>query len=410
MYRTVTECRICKGGSLRQFLDLGETPLANSFLKKKDLGKKELKFPLRVLFCEDCYLSQLGEVVDPEVLFRDYVYFSSGMPALPQHFRDYAKEATELFITSDKDLVVELGSNDGLLLSAIRSLGPRVLGVDPAVNIVEIANKRGIETLPEFFSTSVSRKIADRLGPAKVVIGNNVVAHIDDHHDLVEGVKNLLTDNGVFIFEAPYLVDMFENLTFDTIYHEHLSYLSVRPLISLFGEHGMEIFDIKTFPVQGVSLRVYAAKKGARRVLKSVKEFVKRERNLKLDRFSSYLRLARTIADNKESLLSLLKDLKKTGVKIAGYGAPAKGNTLLNYFGIGKDFLEYVTEGLASKIGLYTPGTHIPVIDIIEARKSPPDYFLLLAWNYKEAVLEKEIDLRKKGVRFIMPVGRLEII
>ena len=271
MYRIVTKCRICEGSNLRQFIDLGETALANSFLKMGDLKKKEPKLPLRVLFCEDCYFSQLGEVVDPEVLFRDYVYFSSAMPALPQHFKDYAMEVCDSFIASKEDLVVELGSNDGLLLSAINVLGPRILGVDPAVNIAKVANKGGITTIPEFFGHDLSRKIVEKHGHANAIIGNNVVAHIDDHHDLVKGVKNLLTDDGVFIFEAPYLVDMFENLTFDTIYHEHLSYLSVRPLMRLFEVHGMEIFDVKTFPVQGVSLRVYAAKKGARRVLRTVR-------------------------------------------------------------------------------------------------------------------------------------------
>lgn len=388
---------------------MGETALANSFIKKEDLKKKELKFPLRVLFCEDCHLCQLGEVVAPEVLFRDYVYFSSGMPALPEHFRNYAKEVVDTFIKSNDDLVVELGSNDGVLLLAMKEMGPRVLGIDPAVNIAKVADERGVETLPEFFSTSLSKKILSKYGKARVVIGNNVVAHIDDHHDLVDGVKNLLEDDGVFIFEAPYLVDMFENLTFDTIYHEHLSYLSVRPLMKLFESRGMEIIDVKTFPVQGVSLRVYAAKKGARRILKSVKEFVKKEKELKLDRFTSYLKLARTIAENKEALLSLLKNLKNQGAKIASYGAPAKGNTLLNYFGIDKNFLDYATEGLESKIGLFTPGTHIPVIDVVQARANPPDYFLLLAWNYKDAILEKESDLRKKGVKFIMPVGNIEI-
>ena len=410
MYRTVTKCRICGGGNLRQFLNLGETALANSFLKSKDLEKEELKFPLRVLFCEDCNFSQLGEVVSPEILFRDYVYFSSAMPSLPQHFKDYASEVMDSFIASNEELVVELGSNDGILLSEIKSCGPKVLGIDPAINIAKVANKNGITTLPEFFSFDLSEKIVKEYGHAKVIIGNNVVAHIDDHHDLVKGVKNLLENNGVFIFEAPYLTDMFENLTFDTIYHEHLSYLSVKPLMYLFGKYGMEIIDVKTFPVQGVSLRVYAAKKGARRVLASVKKFVKKEKELKLDRFSTYLKLARTIVDNKERLLALLKDLKSKGSKIAGYGAPAKGNTLLNYFGIGKNFLEYATEALPSKIGLFTPGTHVPVIDITEARKSPPDYFLLLAWNYKDAVLEKEADLRAKGVKFIIPVGDPEII
>ena len=270
MYRTVTKCRICGGGNLRQFLNLGETALANSFLKSKDLEKEELKFPLRVLFCEDCNFSQLGEVVSPEILFRDYVYFSSAMPSLPQHFKDYASEVMDSFIASNEELVVELGSNDGILLSEIKSCGPKVLGIDPAINIAKVANKNGITTLPEFFSFDLSEKIVKEYGHAKVIIGNNVVAHIDDHHDLVKGVKNLLENNGVFIFEAPYLTDMFENLTFDTIYHEHLKYYSLHSLKYLLEMHNLEIFHAKKIPSHGGSIRVYCAKPNIYPIKKTV--------------------------------------------------------------------------------------------------------------------------------------------
>jgi SAM-dependent methyltransferase len=211
-------------------LDLGETPLANSFLTGEALARPEPKFPLRVFFCEDCGLSQLINVVSPEVLFRDYIYFSSGVPHVPEHFKKYAEEVVEKFAGSSDDLVVEIGSNVGVLLGVIKNKGVRVLGVDPARNIATVANARGVETIPEFFSEKLARQIVKKYGPAKVIIGNNVVAHIDDHHDLAKGVNALLQEDGVFVFEAPYLMDMFENLTFDTIYHEHLSFFSILPI------------------------------------------------------------------------------------------------------------------------------------------------------------------------------------
>ncbi len=405
-----TQCRMCKSERLSQFFDLGETALANSFLRQKDLNKPEPKYPLRVFFCEDCNLSQLIHIVEPEVLFRNYVYFSSGMPALPEHFQNYAKEVINNFVVSKDDLVVEIGSNDGLLLSAIKNLGAKVLGVDPAENIVRVANERGVETLSEFFNEKLAGEIVKKYGRARVIIGNNVVAHIDNHHDLMKGVSTLLAEDGVFIFEAPYFVDMFENFTFDTIYHEHLSYLSVRPLLKLFSQFGMEIFDVKIFPVQGRSIRCYAGKTGKREIQPSVVELIKKEEKMGLDKFSTYLKLTSDVEEMKNKTRVLLKSLKNQGKKISTYGAPAKGNTLLNYYGIGADILDYATEELPSKIGFYTPGTHIPVIHIEEARKNPPDYFLLLAWNYKDAILKKEEALRKAGVKFIMPIGKIEIL
>jgi len=401
---------MCNSRNLKPFFDLGETALANSFLKKEALDKPEPKYPLKVFFCEDCGLSQLVHVVEPEILFRDYVYFSSGMPTLPEHFKKYAKEAVNDFVSSKDDLVVEIGSNDGLLLGAIKNLGAKVLGVDPAKNIAKVANERGVETLPEFFSEKLAGEIAAKYGKAKVMIGNNVVAHIDNHHDLVKGVSALLANDGVFMFEAPYIVDMFENYTFDTIYHEHLSYLSVRPLVNLFKQFGMELFDVKVFPVQGNSIRGYAGKSGQHEISPRVAELLQKEKLMKLDKLETYLKLASDIKEMNQKVITVLRELKAKGKRIAGYGAPAKGNTLLSYFGIGPDILDYATEALPSKIGFYTPGTHIPVVNIEDARKNPPDYFLLLAWNYKDVILNKEESLRQKGVKFIMPVGKIEIL
>lgn len=410
MYKPNNECRICKSKKLKEFLNLGEMALANSFVPAEKLKKSEFKAPLRMLFCSDCGLSQLGEVVNPDILFKNYVYFSSGMPKkFSDHFKNYADEIVNHFIKSQDDLVVEIGSNDGILLGAFKGK-TKILGVDPAENVAKVATENGIETIADYFSENLAVDIVKKYGHARAIMGNNVVMHIDDHHDLIKGVKMLLADDGVFVFEAPYMRDMFNNLTFDTIYHEHLSYLTVRPFTKLFRQFGMEVFDVKEMPVHGVSLRIYAAKAGAHEINPAIAEYLKREEEMGFDKFETYLELAERVNLLKENIVGALKNLKSQRKKIAGYGAPGKGNTLLNYFGIGLETLEYVTESLPSKIGMFTPGTHIPVINIEESRKNPPDYYLLLAWNYKDVILEKEKEFRQNGGKFIMPVGKGEII
>lgn len=408
--KTQTNCRMCGSPDLAQFLDLGMQPLANSLVKKENLNKPEDRYPLRVLFCRNCNLAQLGEVVNPEIMFRDYIYFSAEMPKVSAHWRSYAEDIVRRFIKGSTDSIVELGSNDGVLLRAFKDLGYGALGIDPALNIARIANEQGLETWPEFFSERLAGGILAKRGPAKVIIGNNVVAHIDDHGDLMRGVRTLLAQNGVFVFEAPYLVDMFENLTFDTIYHEHLSYFAVRPIMRWLAGYGMEVFDVKQFTVQGNSVRVFASRPGAYLRSQSVNELINKESELGLDKFESYEKLADQVLNLKNKIRNIVLEFKGRGKSIAAYGAPAKGNTLLNYFGFGRDVIEYATEELPSKIGLYTPGAHIPIIDVKEARKNPPDYFLMLAWNYRDAILEKEREFRNNVGKFIIPIGKAEII
>ena len=408
--RVRTECRACGSTALSPFFDAGDVALANSFLRKEDLGKPEATYPLAVLFCENCSFVQLSVVVRPDILFRNYIYFSSGVRTVPEHFAKYAEEIASRFTSSPEDLVVELGSNDGVLLGEIAKFGRRVLGVDPAENVAAAANARGVPTLPEFWSEQLALAIKHDHGAAKVVVGNNVVAHVDDLHDLLRGVAAVLADDGVFMFEAPYLKDMFDNLTFDTIYHEHLSYLAVRPLIPLLRRFGLEIFDVQTFPVQGNSIRVYASKRGAHPVQASVARFVAEELRAGLDKLESYRNLEKAIFALKGRVRAIVGDAKRDGKTIAAYGAPAKGNTLLSYFGIGSDVLDYATEELPSKVGLFTPGTHIPVVHIETARKHPPDYYLMLAWNTKDAILRNERNFRTAGGKFIMPVGTAEVI
>lgn len=403
-----TACRDCGSAKLTLFLDLSDQPPANAFLTKEALAAgKETRYPLRAYVCDDCQLVQLIDIVDLDTLFQDYVYLTGGAgPTTPKHFTEYAESIVNRFHLTKDSFVVELGSNDGLLLSAFQQLGvKKVLGVDPAKNVATIANDRGTPTLAEPWGEDVAKRIAKEHGKADVIIGNNVVAHINDHQGLVRAVKILLAPKGAFVFEAPYLVDMFEHLSFDTIYHEHLACLSVRPLKRMFESAGLEVFDVRGKSVQGVSMRMFVGWPGAHEVTLRVPGFVNKEEGMNLNIVPSYHNLARRIERRMKETTDLLAKLKAEGKRIAGYGAPAKGNTLLNYAKIGPDTLDYLTEELPTKVGKFSPGMHIPVVHIDEARKNPPDYFLVLAWNYLEKILEREDALRKRGTKFIVPIG-----
>lgn len=407
--RKQTTCRMCGSERLQPFFDLGDQPLANSLLH--DLSQKdEPRYPLGLLFCNNCTLVQLSHVVRPELMFaHDYVYFSSGIPHRP-HFIQYADEVKTRFLNKRDNFVVEIGSNDGHFLQLIQQYGVRVLGEDPAKNAVALARERGVPTRCEFFGESAAKKILSESGKANVIIGNNVVAHIDDHDDLMSGVNILLAPRGVFIFEAPYLGDMFDNLAFDSIYHEHMSYLALRPLTKFLEKFGLEIFDVKPFPVQGNSLRYYAAHKGDWHVEPSVFRYLKIEEERGFGTFETYEGLVKKIDLLRSAVRGTLLKLKREGKTISAYGASARGNTLLNYFGIDRSVLSFATEELSSKIGKFTPGAHIPIVDIAWARAHAPDYFLLLAWPYKNVILEKEKEFIVGGGKFILPVGGGEII
>jgi len=407
MMTTNTACRICQGTKLTKVIDLGSQPLANAFLRQENLGKDEPRFPLEVYLCADCHLAQLIHVVDKEILFRNYIYFSSGMPKLAEHFERYADDIIRRFLPGKYDLVVEIGSNDGILLRRFKERGLRVLGIDPAENIARVARERGVETVADFFTETLARQIASEKGQAKAILGNNVVAHINDYHDLGRGVKALLDPAGVFVFEAPYLMDMFEHATFDTIYHEHLNYLAVLPLQRLFALFDLEIFDARIVFTQGQSIRVFVGHRGAHRVAASVAGTVIRERAWGLHTPEAYHELAGRIAANKERVVNFIRQLKQAGKRIAAYGAPAKGNTLLNYYGLGAESLDFALDDLPAKQKLYTPGTRVRVSSREEAQRQPPDYFLLLAWNYQKVILEKEKDWLAAGGAFIMPSGEL---
>lgn len=403
------QCRICSSKELIKFLDLGNQPLANSFLRTKEEFKTEERYPLQVCFCNQCNLVQLSCVVSKEKLFSDYIYFSSGMPKLSNHFKAYAEEVTNRFLKPN-DFVVEIASNDGILLKFFQEKGYRILGVDPAVNVVKIAEQFGVRTLENFFSEKLAKQIAKNEGKAKLILANNVVAHIDNHQDLMKGIKTLLADDGVFVIEAPYLVDMFENLTYDTIYHEHLSYLALRPLKRLFEKFDMEAFDMEINVVQGISLRIFVGHKNKHEISTNINKYIELELLLKLNKLETYQQLAIKIEEQKKQLKKLLIDLKQQGKKISSYGAPAKGNTMLNYCNIGTNILDYALEDLPAKQNMFTPGMHIPTVSASYAHAHEPDYYLMLAWNYEKPILEKEQNFLKKGGKFIIPVKGIKII
>src|SRR3989344_1081051 len=328
-------CRICGNQNLTKVLDLGSQPLANAFLCEKDLTDTEPLCPLEMYICSDCHLAQLIHIVDKETLFSDYIYFSSGMPKLSEHFRQYAEDVINRFL-KDRDLVVELGSNDGTLLQFFKDRRFRPLGIDPAKNITIVANVHGIPTITDFFTESIAVQIVKNAREAKVIIGNNVVAHINDYQDLGRAIKVLLHPEGVFVFEAPYLVDMFENLKFDTIYHEIVSYLAINPLAYLFKQFHLEIFEVQHVQAQGQSIRVFVGHVGAHPIDASVAACLKKESSIGLDKLESYDNLAEKVFECKMKVVKLLRELKAQGKRLAVYGAPAKGNTILNYYDVGR--------------------------------------------------------------------------
>lgn len=405
-------CRICKKKGLKKIINLGKTPPANSFLTRNKLkNQQETFFPLQLNYCPYCRQLQLSHIVSPELLFKDYVYVSSTSPVFVKHFEDYAKSVWEKLNLKNNDLVIDIGSNDGILLKPFKKLGAKVLGVDPAVKIASQASKQGIETMPKYFNTSLAGKIVKKYGHAKVITANNVFAHIHDIDEVVQAVKEVLDDDGVFITESPYLMVFLQNNLFDTIYHEHLSYYSVKPLTIFFQRHGMKVFDVEQTKSHGGSIRVFAARENSKyKISQSVSELMRRESEQGLDDLKTYQSFAQRVKKNKAELKTLLKKLKKEDKKIAGFGAPAKGNTLLNYFKIGTETLDYIVEDSIPKQGLFTPGMHIPVVSPVKLLKNPPDYLFILAWNFAEPIMLKLADYKKNGGRFIIPVPKPQII
>jgi SAM-dependent methyltransferase len=404
------KCRICKGGRLTKFLDLGEQPHCNRFLSKEELNQPEKFYPLDLYFCADCALVQMVNVVPAETMFKDHPYVSGTTATLSEHFRKVAQELVAAFQIPAGALVVDIGSNDGTFLKGFGSFPVRTLGVEPATKIARLATATGIETVNDFFSRHVAAQIRERHGAAKIINAAGVFFHVDDLDDFVLGVRHLLDDDGVFVVQAIYLVDMIERNSFDNVYHEHVCHYSIKPLDVLFDRFDMEIFDVRRVPIHGGSIVAHVGKKGRfRRTVEA--DRLKAEEQAKglhdLKRFQEFAARAEQI---KTELVSILKDLKSKAKRVAAYGAPAKGNTLLNYCKIGSDLLEYAAEKNLLKCGLYTPGMHIPVITEEDAASRLPDYYLLLPWNFAEELLAKEKEYRLRGGKFIVPIPEPRVL
>jgi SAM-dependent methyltransferase len=402
---------MCDNSNLYVFLDLGHTPPADEFRTKEGLDNPVIYFPLRIAQCEECGLTQLTHVVDPSLLFQnDYPYESSITATGKLHWKKFAASVITKVNLNTDSLVVDIGSNVGVLLGAFKNAGMRVQGIDPAPNIVEIANNNGIDTLCDFMTIKSAKKVLQEKGKAKIITGTNVFAHVDDLNEFMISVLSLLTDDGVFIFESPYFVHLLNNNEYDTIYHEHLSYISIKPLIPFFARFGMEIFEIEESSIHGGSIRVYVGKKGDRIVSNKISEFLNLElenriySKERLDKFSCQ------VAKNRKDLIALLLKLTSEGNKIVAVSAPAKGMTLLNYCGLGHHILDFVTEKSTLKIGRYTPGTHIPVVDDEQLLNHQPDYALVLAWNFAAEIIANLDEYRQRGGKFIIPIPTPTII
>lgn len=405
------DCRVCKKKVLIRVFSFGPTPLANAFLNKNQIDKGELFYPLDVYICQNCYFMQLGHVINSRLLFDDYVYVSSTSKVFVNHFNNFAKDIISKFKLDSNSLVVDIGSNDGILLLPYEELNINVLGIEPAKHIADIAIKKGIPTIKEYFTNTVASEVVKKRGKAQVVTATNVFAHIDDIDEITRGVKTLLDKDGIFIVEAPYLIDFFEKKYFDLVYHEHMSYWSVSPMIDFFKRFDMTVFDVQKVSSHGGSMRVFIKKnEGKHEIQKSVKQFVDNERQKGLNKLNTYFDFADAVLQNKVSLTKLLAQLKSKSKKIVGYGAPAKGNTMLNYFKIGNDILDYIIDDSPLKQGLFTPGTRIPVYSPKHLQKEKPDYIFILAWNFAESIMSKYSYLTKDGVKFIVPVPKPRII
>ena len=407
-----SRCRFCRAPLAHTFLDLGAQPLANRYLEHAQLTEAEPFYPLHLFVCDRCLLVQIEEIVSPAALFADYPYFSSYSESWLAHARVFAEMAVERFHLDATARVVEVASNDGYLLQYFRDRGVPVLGIDPAANVAQAATARGIPTLVRFFGTRMAQEMTEEGTGADLLIGNNVLAHVPDLNDFVGGLKVLLKPQGVISLEFPHLMRLMAQTQFDTIYHEHFSYFSFRTVTEVFRAHGLRIFDVEELPTHGGSLRIYAQhlETDLHAMSARVPELLQRERNAGLSSLETYLAFGEGVKRVKRHLLTFLIGVKEVGKTIVGYGAAAKGNTLLNYCGIRDDFIEYVADRSPHKQGKYLPGTHIPIVSPDRIRETKPDVVLILPWNLRDEVMAQLAYIRAWGGRFAVPMPEPDLV
>lgn len=405
------DCRFCGAPLQQTFVDLGLSPLCENYISTTQLREPEQLYPLHTFVCEKCYLVQLPEHVTARAIFEEYAYFSSYSESWLRHAKDYAVSISDRLGLGDQSLVIELASNDGYLLQYFKANGIPVLGVEPARNVARAAMDKGIPCVTEFFGQDLARRLVGEGRKADLLLGNNVLAHVPDINDFVGGMKMLLADDGVITMEFPHLVRLIEENQFDTIYHEHFSYLSLTTVERIFAAHGMALFDVDELPTHGGSLRIYAchANDCGKAVSPSVSALREREEAWGICGLERYRGFTHKVEATKRKILRFLIEAKEAGKSVAGYGAPGKGNTLLNYCGIRRDFLDYTVDLNPYKQGKYTPGTRIPIYGPEQIGKTKPDFLFILPWNLREEIMAQNAFIRDWGGRFVVPIPDLKV-
>lgn len=404
------DCQLCGSKSLTLILSLAATPPANAFVPESALGETQERFPLDVFHCEECHHTQLTDVVDPALLFENYVYVSGTSPSFVRHFEDYANTVINRFAPPPGSLVIDIGSNDGTLLKFFKDAGHQVLGIDPAKDIAATATAEGIETLPAFFTPDLAREIVENRGAASVIAANNVFAHAEDLLSIAQGVERLLAPDGVFVFEVSYLVDVFEDVLFDTIYHEHMAYHAVGPLAQFFKRAGLELFAASRIPSHGGSLRGFVQRAGGPHTVDgSVDALIALERGLKLDSSATLKDFGARIDRLGQKFNAVLEEIIASGKTVAGYGAPAKATTLMYHFGIEAGALKYIVDDSPLKQGLYSPGLHIPIVASDRLLEDTPDVLVILAWNFADVIMKNNAAFLENGGQFLVPVPEVRL-
>lgn len=409
--RFETACRVCGGEDLRAFLSLGSSPLANRLLKKEERDQFVESYPLEVAYCPACHNCQLTCSVEPEEMFTDYPYVTSTTATFRKHFGDMATHLTEKLNLPAHSLAVDVGSNDGLLLSNFQKLGMRVVGVEPAGNIVEMARANGVDTIHGYFSESTAQEIIRLRGHAKVVTANNVFAHTAHIDQFVTSVLNILDEEGVFVVETQYLLDTLRQMTFDNVYHEHVSYFTMLSLQHLFEKRGMQVFDVEHVDTHGGSLRTFVQRAGGQKAVEpAVEEFVERERQAGLDRLGTFEDFGLRVHSVKDKIRRYVQEVKSRKERLVGYGAPAKATTLLNFCGIDDKDLEYLVDDNPLKQGLYVPGVNVPIRSSAGLDEAPPENVLILAWNFADEIIDNNDGLKQAGTKFIVPLPKPRVV
>jgi SAM-dependent methyltransferase len=406
-----SNCRFCHSPLTHTFVDLGMSPLCQTHITPEQLNHMEPFYPLHTYICEQCLLVQLPEFVSPAEIFTEYAYFSSYVDALLKNASDYADLMVDRFQFGPQSRVAEIASNDGYLLQYFQKKQIPVLGIEPAVNVSQVAKDKGIPVVNKFFGVQTATELAAERGQVDLLLGNNVLAHVPDINDFVGGMKLFLKPDGVITMEFPHLMQLMQDNLFDTIYHEHFSYLSLLVVERIFAFHGLTLFDVQEIDIHGGSIRIFArhTEDHSKPVTDRIAAFKNREIAFGLDRLATYANFTEQVKETKRKLMEFLITAKQKGKTIAGYGAPGKGNTLLNYCGIRTDFLDYTVDRNPYKQGKYTPGTHIPILDPEQIRLTKPDYLLILPWNVKDEIMHQVSYIREWGGQFVVPIPEVKV-